>query len=229
METSDISFLRQIALLRAKQRERKKKEEEDALKEFLLSSIPMPSDGKDGERGRDGVNGKDAPSLETILESVKPLLPEPTIIQTKEQVIQEIDEGLVRRLIKEELPEPKTPEIQVIEKEIDFNKDEFVTQEEMKNILKRIDQAIVNNRGGGGLAAKVQNDIDTKLEVFVDELTELVKGIAKDTSSLESLSKLEAMFEGVVCAIQDNKTQLELLNARTEEALETEIYEEDLD
>lgn len=126
---------------------RKKRKDKASLVSQIASMVPVP---RNGINGKDGRAGKDAPTMEEILKEIKPLIPESKIVHTTKTIREEIDEEKVRKLIKEELPEPRLPEIQVIEKEIDFDEGKFLTKKEFDKALKRIDQAIQVNRGGGG-------------------------------------------------------------------------------
>lgn len=132
----------------AEARRRRRKREQDALSreqlvQDILKAIPVPKDG------REGRDGRDAPELQEIVNEVLRRIPEPTIQQTVTEVREELDMEKVRRLIQEELPEIRTPEIQVIREEVNLDTSEFITSKDFNNALRRIDQAIQNNRGGG--------------------------------------------------------------------------------
>ena len=106
--------------------------------------------------------------------------------------------------------------------------DGFVKQEDFDKFVKKLNSVLSNIPVGGGgnvpLRDKVDN-IDNRLEALVSELTDVLGDISTNT---EELTKLESFFSGVGDLLQKNITELKLLNARTEEGLETDITIDDI-
>ena len=104
----------------------------------------------------------------------------------------------------------------------------FVKQEDFDKFVKKLNNVLANMPIGGGgnvpLRDKVDN-IDNRLEALVSELTDVLGDISTNT---EELTKLESFFSGVGDLLQKNITELKLLNARTEEGLETDITIDDI-
>jgi len=178
----------QIAV--AKVRARKKlKELEKALEasdssliERILGKItlPIPEKGKDGERGLD------APQMSDILEAVTPLLPETKIEHTT--VVEKLDPAEMEDFIKGFLPETKPedrPVVEQITNTIDVSDEKlegFVSQEEMKQHLIKIQRAITASQSGGGGATPEVGPIVNLIEA--DQATNVVLVTDLDTSKI---------------------------------------------
>lgn len=157
---------------KAKVAVRRRRQKEQDLVDRIAKLVPRPQDGLDGVNGRDG---RDAPTMEEILSEIIPQLPTPQNTTIVEEVVQELDEKKLRRLIQEEMPESKLPEIRVIEKEVDFDKGEFITKDEMEDILRRVDQAIQNTRGGGGAGVVALDQFQLANIIVADEATNIIE------------------------------------------------------
>jgi len=205
-----------------KELERKKKEKEElAFVQKVISQLPQ------------------APTIDDIVKQIPQPINKTEVVKevhTKEvEVLKEqpLSPEAIESMIRQQMidwAEYKAndnteivPEIQVIREELDT--DGLVTKEDLDGWLKKINNAILNNSGGGGGWRSEFATLDDRVDDLVGDLTELLTDIAGNT---ESLDKLEEFFERTICAIQKNKEELELLNARTEEAYETSINKEDL-
>lgn len=145
----------QIAIAKVRARQ-KMKAIEDALElsdssliERILGKIDVPS-------GTDGKDGRDAPEMSDILEAITPLLPEAKIEQTvvEKTVVEKLDpsdmEEFVKGLLPEIAPEDR-PATEQITMDVSAEKLEgYVSKEEMKKHLQRIQRAIQQSQGGGG-------------------------------------------------------------------------------
>lgn len=176
-----------LLLGKARAKKKKKAQEKASLEAQIRSLIPTP------EKGRDG---RDAPGMDEILQNIKSLLPETKIVEHKtvQQVKEEISDEKVRKLIREELPEPTLPEIRIIEKEVEMDTSGFVTKKDLEKVLRRIDQAIQNNRGGGGMA-----------QTLFDQL-QLVNCIETSTDRTFSINEFDKKKLNIIHCTQPNIT-----------------------
>ena len=151
---------------------RKRASDQEALVQRIVQQV------MDSIEVRDGRDGKDAPSLPEIMEEVRSLIPEAKIVEHKtvQQIKEEISDEKVRELIRQEIPEPLTPEIRVIEKEVELDTSGFLTKKEFKDALHRIDEAIRGSRGGAGNY--------TNLEARVKRLEELQEYVTFDRTDI---------------------------------------------
>ena len=150
------------AKARAKVAIKRKRDKEEEIISKVASRIPVPSDGEPGK------NGRDAPTLEEILKEIKPLIPESKILHTSNTIREEIDEAKLRRLIQEEIPEPRTPEIQIIERDLDLEKlSSYLTVKDFNTALQRIDKALQNSRGGGA-----RSEIPSETYQFISSVSD---------------------------------------------------------
>lgn len=222
MALNRLLLLAESVNRKIKAKEKKDREELEFLVSQVLSRVEV-------QHGRDG---KDAPSLEEIMQEVRSLMPEPKIIQktTVQQIKEEIADEKIRELIKQELPEPTVPEIRIIEKEQELDTSGFLTKDEFKKALRRIDQAIQANKGGGGFAAQVRDDLTTNINNNKQEIDELTANLSTLIDNLLAQgASTQDILQEVISSIDKNRRELELLNARTEEAFETSITKEDLE
>lgn len=148
--------------LLAKARQRAERKERERLIKEILSKIEFP----------------ETPKLKDIVKEVQKMLPEPKIIEHKtvQQIKEEISEEKVRKLIKEEFPNPTVPEIRIIEKQVEMDTSEFISRKEFKKYLRKIDSAIQSNRGGAGNY--------TNLEARVKALEELQEYVTFDRTDI---------------------------------------------
>lgn len=210
-----------LAEFRAKKKleEKKEQEKELALIKKVISQLPQ------------------APSIDEIASRVVVPTPKQEIIKevhTKEievvkpldrtEILQVVDEQFRKMVEMEENNNREIlPEIKVIREEVD--KSDLVTKKDLDEWLKKINNAILANTGGGGLAKVVEATTQERIDNLVSELTDLLKDISNNT---ESLTKLESLMDNLVYAMLDSKKQLVLMNARQEEAFDTKIKEEDV-
>lgn len=206
-------------LSKQKELDKKRKEQEEAsLIQKIVSQLPQ------------------APTMDDIIKHIPQPINKTEVVKevhTKE-IEKPLDQDTIRKVVEEQLAKnkeldendnrPVLPEIKVIREEMDT--EGFVTKKEMDDWLKQINRAILANAGGGGLAKQVERTLDQRVDDLVSELTDLLSDIATNT---EALDRLEEFFERTVSAIEANREELELLNARTEEAYETTITKEDLE
>ena len=139
---------------------------ESALIERLLAKVTLPIP-------KDGIDGRDAPTLSDIMAQIH--IPEPTHTTVVQEVNPTDMEVFIRGLLPEIQPEDRPAVEQIIqETTIDVSDEKlegFVSQEEFKKTLRKIQDAITANAGGGGaLPASIVNIIE----------------VAEDTTILDS-------------------------------------------
>ena len=145
---------------------------ESLLVERLLSNLVLPiaKDGLPGERGTD------APSMQEILAELTPLLPQST--HTETTVVQEVNptdmdvlfsdmENFIKGLLPEIQPEDR-PAVEQITIDVSDEKLEgFVSQEEFKKALRRIQDAISANASGGSPVRDLPNIIEVTVDTTI--------------------------------------------------------------
>ena len=201
--------LRAKALSLSKEKKKKLKELEKALEasdssliERILGRITLPTP----EKGKDG---RDAPELSDILEAVTPLLPETKIEQT---VIQEkIDkgdlEGMMDAMLTAKLPEIRPedrPAVEQITNTIDVSDEKlegFVSQEEMKQHLIKIQRAITASQSGGSGTPDVGPIVNL---IEADQATNVVLVTDLDTSKINIVHATVASSTVQLPAISSN-------------------------
>jgi len=136
---------------------------ESLLVERLLEKVTVPR-GKDGTAGRDG---RDAPTLQEILEAIE--VPEP--IHQTTTVVQEVNptdmEVFIKGLLPEINPEDR-PKVEQITNTIDVSEEKlegFVTKKDFEEALRRIQDAISAGQGGG---SGNRGDLVNVIQVFED-------------------------------------------------------------
>ena len=150
-----------IVAVRRKREKEAAEARESLLVERLLEKVIVPR-GKDGTAGRDGT---DAPTLSEILAAI----PEST--HTETTVVQEVNptdmEVFIRGILPEILPEDR-PAVEQITNTIDVSDEKlegFVSQEEFKKTLQKIQDAITASQGGGSGS---RGDLVNVIQVFED-------------------------------------------------------------
>ena len=218
--------LKARAIVAVRKRKRAKEEadiasrrSEDALIERLLATLVLPI-------AKDGIDGRDAPTLSDILTEIEPLLPKPEIHQTT--VVQEVNptdmEVFIRGLLPE-IQEVDKPAVEQITNTIDVSEEKlegFVTKKEMDEHLIRIQRAIsAGQSGGSAVNPQVAENAEEILELS-EALNDLIT-----TLSAQGLTTQD-ILRSIESVANHNNEELRLLNIRTEEAFDTKLDKKDI-
>ena len=211
-----------VAVRKRKRAEEKAKQavqaREDALVERLLSTLvlPIPKDGKDAV----------APSMDAILAELIPLIPEPKHTTVVQEVNPTDMEVFIKGLLPEIQPEDR-PAVEQITNEttIDISDEKlegFVTKKEMEKHLLNIQRAISSGQSGG----KAVNPQVAENAEEIQELSEALNNLIT-TLSAQGLTTQD-ILRSIEAVATHTQEELELLNARTEEAYDTKIDKKDI-
>ena len=200
---------------------------ESALIERLLAKVELPI-------AKDGINGRDAPTLSDIVAEILPQLPEPnTVVQMVEHPtvskddLHEDMEVFIKGYLPTILPEDRPAVEQIIqETTIDVSDEKlegFVSQSEFKKTLEKIQDAITASQGGRGPSylAEIQDNAQ-EIEELSEALNTLITNLtAQGLTTQDILRSIESIGS-------HTEDELRLLNLRTEEAYDTKLDKKDI-
>jgi hypothetical protein len=110
-----------------------------------VKNIPQPVNG---------IDGRDAPTLEEIIEAVRPLLPEAKVERVQTTVREDFSYEQFEEFLNKKLPEMEEqfrPKTELIREELDESRlEDFVSKKDLDDALRRVQRAIEYSSGGGG-------------------------------------------------------------------------------
>lgn len=159
--------------------------QDSSLIERILGRIVLPTP----EKAKDGEN---APQMSEILEAITPLLPKTKVEQTT--VVEKIDPQDMEEFIKGLLPKEDLtlrPAVEQITVDVSDDKlEEFVSKEEMKEHLRKIQDAITGSQSNGGGSTPDVTPLANIVEA--NEATNVITVAMLDTTKLNIIHATEA-------------------------------------
>jgi len=206
-----------IVAVRRKREQEALERSERLLIERLLAKIELPI-------AKDGTDGRDAPTLSQILEAIE--VPAP--IHQTTTVVQEVSptdmEVFIKGLLPEIQPEDR-PAVEQITNTIDVSDEKlegFVTKKEFNKTLEKIQDAITAGQSGG-------HPLNPQIAENAEEIQELSDALNNLITTLsEQGLTTQDILRSIETVASHTQEELELLNARTEEAYDTKIDKKDI-